>query len=104
MFFLSYGKVYSFPRFTVFNLFICLRAFLSILTTLYCCHKCKEQHKKCVHAAINSLIPESDQHLISPFKIILNQTLSYENKRNDKQQKNLLIVKQILLACTLGIV
>ena len=53
---------------------------------------------------INPLIPESDQRLISPFIITLNQTLSYENKGNDIQLKNLLIVKQILPACTLGIV
>ena len=53
---------------------------------------------------INPLIPESDQRLISPFIITLNQTLSYENKGNDIQLKNLLIAKQILPACTLGIV
>ena len=53
---------------------------------------------------INPLIPESDQHLTSPFNINLNQILSYENKGNDKQVKNLLIVKQILLASKSGIV
>ena len=53
---------------------------------------------------INPLIPESDQHLTSPFNINLNQTLSYENKGNDKQVKNLLIVEQILLATKSGIV
>ena len=53
---------------------------------------------------INPLIPESDQRLISPFIITLNQTLSYESKGNDIKLKNLLIVKQILPACTLGIV
>ena len=40
--------------------------------------------------AIKPLIPESDQHLTSISISPLNQTLSYENKGNDNQLKNLL--------------
>ena len=39
---------------------------------------------------------------IKPSISALNQTLSYENKGSDYQLKNLLIVKQILPASTLG--
>ena len=48
---------------------------------------------------INPLIPEGDQHVISPFNI---KHRGHENKGNDNQLKNLLIARQILLASTLG--
>ena len=58
-------------------------------------------YKMCT--VINTSIPESDLHLISPFKIIPKSSikLGHEKKGNDNQLKNLLIVKQILPASTL---
>ena len=51
---------------------------------------------------INTSIPESDLHLISPFKIIPKSSIKVMRKKgNDNQLKNLLIVEQILPASTL---
>ena len=85
-------------------LFICLFAYLTILTTLYCCQQMQGvAYEMCT--AVNLLIPESDQHLISPFNVITDSNIKlWENKGNVKELKNFLIIKQILPASTLGIV
>ena len=51
----------------------------------------------------NPLIPEGDYHLISPFNITPELNIKVMGiKEMIINQKNLLIVKQILLASTLG--
>ena len=48
-------------------------------------------YKMCT--VINTSIPESDLHLISPFKIIPKSSIKVMRKKgNDNQLKNLLIV------------
>ena len=57
------GKVYSFPHFIVFCSSVCFPNNLND-----CCQQMQGAHKMCT--VINTLIPESDQYLISPFNII----------------------------------
>ena len=54
---------------------------------------------------VNPSIPESDQHLISPFNITPKSNIKFMRiKEMLKKLKNFLIGKQILPASTLGIV
>ena len=82
-----------------------------------CAHFCRNT-ELLLNSYINPLNTKSDQHLISPYsntaesfiKIMrmkemianLRITQCHENRRNDYQQKKLLISKQILLVSTLG--
>ena len=65
MFFLSNGKFYSFPHFTVFCSLVCLLSSQSWL--LLPTNSRSIYMKMCT--VNNILIPESDQHLISPFNV-----------------------------------
>ena len=57
------GKVFSFPHFTVFCSSVCFPNNLN-----YCCQKVQGAYKMCTVS--NTLIPESEWYLISPFNII----------------------------------
>ena len=55
-----------------------------------------------MESIINPLKPKSDQHLVSPYNNTAELFIQdHENKGNDHQLKELLIVKQILLFSTL---
>ena len=65
MLFLSYGNFYSFPHFTV----SCAHLFVFFPNNLnYRCQQMGGAYKK--GTVINTLIPECDKHLISPFTLI----------------------------------
>ena len=56
-----------------------------------------------MESIISPLKPKSDQHLVSPYNNTAELFIQdHENKGNDHQLKELLIVKQILLFSTLG--
>ena len=83
-----------------------------------CAHFCRNT-ELLLNSYINPLNTKSDQHLISPYsdtaksfieimrmkEMIANLRITHkghDSRRNDYQQKKLLISKQILLVSTLG--
>ena len=68
-FLLPLGKVYSFPHFTVFCSSVCFSNNLN-----YCCQQVQGAYKMCT--VINTLIPESDYYLISPFNVIPKSSIN----------------------------
>ena len=69
LFLLSYGKVYIFPHFTVFCSSVCFPNNFN-----QCCQQMQGAYKMCT--VINTLIPESDQYLISPFNVIPKSSIN----------------------------
>ena len=51
---------------------------------------------------VNPVTPKSYQHLISPYNNTLESNKGHENRGDDHQLKQLLIIKQILFVSTLG--
>ena len=89
-------RVYRVQRKLIFQLALCVNWSLFLLAQRHLLTSLSSCKNRIVKAQLEI---NSDQHLISPNNITPE---SHENIGNNHHLKKLLIVKQILLVCTLG--